>query len=192
MSHNFLLKASFHQSLLEIDQEEANRVQAEGCDHCSGALHRSNYPRIGFGIATELAHFYDSRLSFCCCNCRRRKTPASVRFCNRRRFISSIFLLLCALRLSPSDASCERLARRFGVHISVSTWQRWQAWWQRLPTSPLWQPVKVRLGLFELRTPLPKSLLRLFSETSLASRLRRLLCFLSSLRCSIFQVIEVR
>ncbi len=183
MSHNPLFNASFHQALFQIDHAEADRVQSRGCDHCAGPLHQAHYPRIGFGVKTEYAHFYQLRLSFCCGTCRRRTTPKSVRFAGQRRFISSVFLLLSALRLSPSEARCETIARRYGVQISVSTWKRWRSWWQQLPATSCWSFAKTRVGILPLRRPLPKSLLAVFSGETLMIRLVHLLRFLSPLSC---------
>lgn len=183
MSHNLFLNASFHQALFQIDRTEAELIQSKGCDHCAGPLHQAHYPRIGFGIKREHAHFYHLRLSFCCGTCRRRTTPVSVRFAGQRRFISSVFLLLCALRLYPSDARCDAIIRRYGVHVSVSTWKRWRAWWQQLPATSSWSFAKIRFGIFSLASPLPRSLLTVFTGETLKKRLVQLLQFLSPLSC---------
>lgn len=124
MSHNCLVNCNinFHTHLLTIDSELAQAVQEQGCRHCSGSLHQAHYPRIAFGITSEIAPLYSFRFSFCCADCRRRTTPTSVRFFGRRRYVTTLFILLCASRsLTPDDACCARLARRFGCHLSVST-----------------------------------------------------------------------
>ncbi len=124
MSHKCLANnnLNFNIHLYELDVETANAVKQAGCPHCHGTLHQSHYPRIGFGIAPELAPLYEQRFSFCCADCRRRTTPPSVRFFGRRRFVASLFILLCASRhLKPNEQSCLRLARRFACHLSVST-----------------------------------------------------------------------
>ncbi len=94
MSHNCLANnnLNFHIHLYELDVETAKAVKQEGCPHCHGKLHQSDYPRIVFGLAPQLAHLYEQRFSFCCSDCRIRTTPPSVRFFGRRRFAASIFI----------------------------------------------------------------------------------------------------
>ncbi len=181
MSHNFLHNASFHETLFSIDLAEAKRACFHGCPHCGGPLHQANYPRLGFGVKTEHSHFYTTRFSFCCRTCRRRLTPPSVRFFAQRRFISSVFVLVTALRLSTSEAHCNALARRFGIHLSLSTWKRWRAWWRQLPMSRFWAYAKTRLPAFTPQTPLARSMLTQFPGTGLSQRLLLFLRFLSPL-----------
>lgn len=185
MSHNFLLDASFHNKLYDIDQETAKVARCQGCPHCGGELHQANYPRIGFGIHRQLAGFYALRLSFCCAQCRRRTTPPSIRFFGQRRFISTAFILLCALRLSPSDKHQEQLVRRLGLTFSLSTWKRWRAWWkQQFLQTHFWIAAKSHLVLISTQPPLPKALLRHFSgKHSLQQRLILLLQWISPLSC---------
>lgn len=124
MSHNCLANTNFnyHQDLLAIDVDSANQAKKIGCGHCSGTLHQANYPRIVFGLNAQIAPLYDTRFSFCCSLCRRRTTPPSVRFLGRRRYAATIFILLCASRsFTPVKRHCERLARLFGLHLSLTT-----------------------------------------------------------------------
>ncbi len=94
MSHNCLVNSNLnsHTHLLTIDIELAQKVKEQGCRHCGGALHQTNYPRIAFGVTAQIAPIYTCRFSYCCANCRRRTTPPSVRFFGRRRYISTIFI----------------------------------------------------------------------------------------------------
>jgi hypothetical protein len=185
MSHNFLLNTSFHNKLLEIDQKTAEQVRTQGCRHCGGELHQANYPRIGFGIHSNIAAVYATRLSFCCARCRRRTTPPSIRFFGQRRFIAATFVLLCALRLSPSDKHQEQLARRLGITLSLSTWKRWRAWWHYdFLQTRFWAEAKSHVVLIITEPPLPKALLQYFSgKHSLEPRLILLLQWLSPLSC---------
>jgi hypothetical protein len=124
MSHSRLANASppFHENLLDIDIKTAEAVKNEGCPYCKGVLHQANYPRIVFGLNPQLAPLYDKRFSFCCADCRRRITPPSVRFLGRRRFASSVFVLLCASRhFCPNQRSCARLAKQLGIYLSPTT-----------------------------------------------------------------------
>jgi hypothetical protein len=180
MLHNFLLNTSFHNNLLEIDHETAQLVRCKGCPHCGGILHHANYPRIGFGIPRSVALFYEVRFSFCCALCRRRTTPPSIRFFGQRRFVSAVFVLLCALRLSPSEPRSEKLARRFGLNLSLSTWKRWRAWWRlQFLQTQFWIEAKSYFSRTIIVVPLPKALLRHFpTQHSLQKRLTLLLKFL--------------
>jgi hypothetical protein len=124
MSHNRLINTNlnFHQSLFDLDSEQAITVKSEGCRYCKGKSHQANYPRIGFGLSPKVAPLYDTRFSFCCADCRRRTTPGSVRFMGRRRYAAAVFLLLCASnQFLPTERYCERLAKRFGLYLSVRT-----------------------------------------------------------------------
>jgi hypothetical protein len=182
MSHNFLFNANFHKTLLEIDQITASECQQKGCGFCGGKLHQAQYPRIGFGVSSKIAPLYARRLSFCCAVCRTRTTPSSIRFMGRRRYVSSAFVLLCVLRLSPCEKRCEQLARRFGLHISVSTWKRWRTWWrQHFPHTQFWTVAKARVSLMINEDPLPRALLSQFAGAHLSQRLILLLRFLAPL-----------
>ena len=147
MSHKFLLSTSFHKQLLALDLDIARDTQEKGCGYCAGKLHQAHYPRIGFGVGAKIALFYTLRFSFCCADCRRRTTAPSIRFFGSRRYVSSIFLFLCTLRLSPSERNCERLFRRFNLNVSLSTWKRWLAWWQQtFPQTQFWSIAKSRFS----------------------------------------------
>jgi len=182
MSHNFLFNASFHEALLAFDLSEANRTRNLGCPYCAGALHQAHFPRKAFGVPAKLRHLYAKRFSLCCAVCRRRTTPSSVRFAAKIRFISSVFVLISALRMAASEARCDALARRFGVRLSISTWQRWRSWWRGLPNTVFWRHAKSRFST--LITPpsdksgLARALLKQFTSPDLSQRLHLLLCFL--------------
>ena len=182
MSHNFLLNINFHQTLVEIDHHTASEYQQKGCKYCGGKLNQAHYPRIGFGVSSRIAPLYAKRLSWCCAVCRRRTTPPSIRFLGQRRYISTIFILLGALRLSPCDERCEQLVRRFGLNVSVSTWKRWLTWWRhRFPQTEFWAVAKAHFPHMISAPLFPRALLQQFSGTHLSQRLILLLHFLSPL-----------
>jgi len=123
MSHIFLANSNlnFHAMLYKIDADVAIALKHQGCKDCKGTLDSAKFPRKCAGTSAEFAEWYEYRFSFCCRDCRHRVTPPSVRFFGRRRFIASLFILLCASRLAPNESRCEQLARRFGFRVSVST-----------------------------------------------------------------------
>jgi len=176
----FINSPDFHQQLFNIDIDTARRIQATGCQHCGSKLHRANYPRKGFGIPVQIAQFYSLRLSFCCASCRRRSTPPSVRFFGRYRYVAMIFVLLCALRFSPSEHRCIRLANRYGLCISLATWKRWLSWWHNeFTNTPLWVDLKAHFPL-SLLTP-ARTLLKQLGVATLQGRLQQALLLLSPL-----------
>ena len=182
MSHNYLLNTSFHQSLLAFDFDTARQVQAKNCNHCGGLLHQAHYPRLGFGVPSELASLYQSRYSFCCAQCRKRTTPPSLRFFGRRRYIAPLFLLLCSVRFSPCEKRCERWAKRRGIQLSLSTWKRWVSWWQRdFPQTPFWSIAKACFLPPLNVNPSLRALLKSLAGKVLPQQLTQLLQFLSPL-----------
>ena len=57
---------------------------------CGGVLHSARYPRKPRGGPPELRQTDNSRLSFCCAQCRRRHTPRSVRYLGRRVYLATV------------------------------------------------------------------------------------------------------
>lgn len=173
MSHNLLLNASFHQQLLQLDFDFMLKSRLQGCRFCGGSLQQSHYPRVPFGIPPSMRHFYDRRLSLCCAQCRRRTTPQSVRFLGPRRFMAFVMVLIPAQHASPDQKRIDRLRIRFGIHFSLTTWQRWRAWWKdQFPASRLWLEVR---GLFVHQddlTRFPRSLLKRLGDHRLIRLLK--------------------
>lgn len=177
MSQNFLLNASFHLLLLQIDQELANNVRQGGCG-CGGRLDQADYPRSPFGLPPALRDHYQKRISLCCNDCRKRTTPPSVRFLGRRWFPAPLLLLISILNCGINARRLQQVKRHFGIVISESTWKRWRAWWHRSFMQTLfWQQSK-GLIILEIKTAdfMPRVLLSLFQGT-LQEKLRSLLRF---------------
>lgn len=180
MCHSFLLDASFYDQLLHLDEQIASEVQARGCRYCGGVLHRANYPRKPRGAPRSvLGAGYTSRLSFCCSEegCRRRTTPASVRFLGRRVYLGVIVALLSVL--SGGERASLRLVNR---HLGVSerTLQRWRQWWRNeFVHSRFWQQARARFSPPPQPSTLPGSMLEQFNAPTLGQRLRQLLHWLS-------------
>jgi len=158
LSQKLLRDASLYRVLLQIDLDLATRVQAAGCP-CGGRLHSARYPRKPRGALSRLPPGYRWRESFCCARegCRRRRTPASVRFLGRRVYLGAVVVLISALIHGPNPARLARLRRLTGV--STSTLERWRSWWlTTFRASAVWREAQARL-VEVARSALPASLL---------------------------------
>jgi hypothetical protein len=115
-------RTEFFQSLLEIDRELASVAKAAGCV-CGGVLDVSNYQRKPRGVGA-LDHIYETRFSFCCRRdgCRKRVTPASVRFLGRKIYAAMIVVLI-TMRREWAEAA---------VEVSRQTARRWRDYWCRI------------------------------------------------------------
>ena len=114
-----------------IDEREASRVRCAGCRHCGGALHSATYARKPRGVSEAVVSGGPRpvlRHSFCCAVCRRRTTPASVRFWGRRVYVGLIVLLLPVLLGDGSPTAVSAACGRLG--LSRQTLRRWRRWWQ--------------------------------------------------------------
>ena len=138
---------------------------------CGGPLHRANYERKPRGVppgtaeataaAGEVAP--DVRLSFCCGRegCRRRHTPASVRFLGRRVYVGVLIVLVMAMEQGIADFRARRLGAELGV--SRRTLSRWRAWWAEVfPAGAVWQAARGRVWPPADEARLPASLLERF------------------------------
>lgn len=105
-----------------LDEELAAEAKADGCRYCDNPLHCADYGRKPRGVPC-----WDSRYSFCCSVCRRRTTPASVRFLGRRVYAGIIVVLLAAMAQGLTRVRMEVLRRELGV--DVRTLKRWREWW---------------------------------------------------------------
>ena len=176
MWHRLLVDARFHRQLLVIDEDLAAGARASGCSVCGGALHSANYPRQPRGGPEEPAGESDPRHSFCCAarDCRKRRTPTSVRFLDRRLYLSVVVVLAAVLAQGLSKSRTRTLCGELGV--DRRTLARWQEWWQEeVPRTDFWTELRGRLD----RPPDPSAL-----PTSLLERIEgkdeeeRLLCLL--------------
>jgi hypothetical protein len=132
--------------LPRIDDDLAAKAQAAGCSRCGGRLDVANFPRKALGICGDgLENEYASRRSFCCAveGCRRRSTPASVRFLGRKVYVGAMVVLAAALQHGPSKTSVTKLSALLG--ISRRTLVRWRRWWTtRFATSRFWTSLRGR------------------------------------------------
>lgn len=156
---NHLTSKKLHQLLLNVDQENAEKAREKGCPFCKGKLHWARYPRKVGGLSKPDIAVWKWRLSFCCAEegCRKRVTPASVRFLGRRVYAGLVVVLLSAMvhGLTPYRLQC--LREKIGV--DARTLERWRKWWlESFPQSPFWKAARARFAPPPCEKTLPWSL----------------------------------
>jgi len=165
-----------HQLLEKVDADLAAQAHVGGCRFCGGKLHRADYERKPRGGPA-----WDCRYSFCCARegCRRRHTPASVRFLGRRVYAGLVVVLVAAVVQGLKPQRVARLRQALG--LDRRTLGRWRQWWQvTLVASSFWKAARARfLPPLDPRT-LPGSLLKSFAAHR-RDRLLELLKFLAPL-----------
>lgn len=145
--------------LEKYDLEMLEKAQQGHCPFCGAPLHRGDYDRKPNGGP---AH-WDKRYSLCCSSdgCRRRLTPASVRFFGRRVYVAPFFLLVSALNQGLTPARAGRLSEIFGVDRHTLT--RWRQWWlEDFVRSVFWKEARARFMPLLSELILPRSLLQAF------------------------------
>jgi hypothetical protein len=174
-----LADGRLYRVLQHFDEDLAAEQRAGGCLLCGAALHASPYPRKPRGVPRELIADYDRRLSFCCARsgCRKRATPASLRFLGRKVYLAAVVVLIAALRCGPTPARLQTLKELAGV--DRRTVMRWRAWWTRtLVDTPFWRAAAGALMPPVECAELPAALLERFAGSP-RDRLLGLLRFLS-------------
>lgn len=162
--------------LLSIDADLAARARAKGCAHCGGTLHSATYARKPRGLPDSIEQI-DRRLSFCCQTCRRRTTPASVRFLGRRCYAGTVVVLMSAMGDGVTNRRVEQLRHVLGVHRR--TLQRWRHWWRTVfAATPFWSMARGALMPPPNPISLPGGLLERFVGPDDATRLVQCLRFL--------------
>jgi len=122
------------------------------------------------------------RHSFCCSgrDCRKRLTPPSVRFLDRRVYLGVVVVLAVALTQGVSGRRARTLRREIGV--DRRTLGRWREWWQKeVPRSDYWAELRGRLDRPPDPAALPASLLERIEGCDEEQRLVRLLSLLGPL-----------
>jgi hypothetical protein len=102
------LGSEFFEGLMAIDLAIVQQAGAQGCRFCGGRLHRGDYPRKPRGgLIGRAAESFRMRFSLCCGEegCRRRATPASVRFLGRRVYTAAVVIVASVVALMASTAS---------------------------------------------------------------------------------------
>jgi hypothetical protein len=153
-----LTNATLFATLIAIDQDLATTAQAGGCRRCAGRLHRGDFPRKPRGGPADLPAAYETRTSFCCARCRKRLTPASVRFLGRRVYLGVVVLLACVLRQGPTPWRVARLRAVLGV--SAETLARWHRWWRTdFVHTAFWRAARSRFARPVEAADLPRAVL---------------------------------
>lgn len=181
MSHGLVFDPRLYVALLHFDAELADDAQQGGCA-CGGRLHHADYPRKPRGGPTSLDPAYARRTSFCCDRdgCRKRTTPASVRFLGRRVYLAAVFVLVSAMRHGVTTARWAKLAEPLGV--SVRTLRRWRQWWiETFVASTVWARVCGRIVPPPDVAALPSSWLACFGARHEAEQVQWILAWLRPL-----------
>ena len=168
MWHGFLPDVKFFSTLVQFDEEIADKTRAARCS-CGGKLHRADYPRKPRGISVELEPFFCRRISFCCNQegCRARTTPLSLRFISRSVYVFVILLLAAAAFCQQRVADDARRAATTTAQpfdVPRRTLRRWLAFFVSiLPTLSGFIAERSRFMPPLDETRLPLSLLERFS-----------------------------
>jgi len=112
MDHRLLQQATFWTALLSLDQELAAKARQAGCS-CGGVLHRADFLRKPRGGPPDLPPEYCYRFSFCCNRegCRKRVTPPSLWFLDRKVYLHAVIILVAALRQGPTPRRVRERSR---------------------------------------------------------------------------------
>src|SRR5215469_6950990 len=104
-------------------------------------MHWGNYWRKLRGpLARLLPEEYCCRFSLCCArrDCRKRKTPPSLRFLGRKAYLAAMVVLIAAMQHGATAVRVQRLSGMFGV--SRRTVARWRTWWPTtFAANPFWR-----------------------------------------------------
>lgn len=169
-----------HTLLWEMDREAAAEAREGGCLLCRGVLHQARYPRKPRGGPAGLPAEEEKRESFCCAKegCRKRRTPPSLRFLERKVYRGTVVVLVAAMRHGATPERMRKLREVVGV--SARTVERWRKWWRTVfVASPIWRAMSGRLVPAVEEQALPLSLLERFAGDA-QERLVSLLRFIST------------
>jgi hypothetical protein len=138
---NILADAKFHEQLLVFDRDLATAARAARCWLCGGALHSAPYDRKPRGGPRGLSQAFSQRFSFCCAmdGCRKRETPASLRFLGRKVYLATVVTLISAMLHGTTPSRLARLSDVTG--LDRRTLARWRAWWRSTFTEGAFAPI---------------------------------------------------
>lgn len=147
-----LADQQLHQLLEKVDADLAQETAQAGCLYCAGKLHRADYDRKPRGGPQ-----WDRRYSFRCAqaDCRRRRTPESVRFLGRRVYAGLVVVLVTVMIHGLKPARVRRIGEV--LQIDSRTLKRWRQWWlDKFVRSSFWKAARARFmpAVCERRLPL--------------------------------------
>jgi hypothetical protein len=177
-----LTDANLFQFFEKCDSDLAENCRHQGCLHCPGKLHRSDYTRKPRGGPDDFKEEW--RDSFCCDQdgCRKRHTPPSVRFLGRKVYWGITVILVSAMRHGLKPDRVRTLRESLG--IDRCTLERWRQWWlENFVQSPFWKATRARFMPPVCENNLPLSLCEAF-HIERRDRLLDLLEFLSPITTS--------
>ena len=166
------------QLLEKVDSDFAEEAHQQGCLFCGGKLHRADYDRKPRGGPQ-----WDWRHSFCCAkeDCRRRRTPPSVRFLGRRVYAGLVVVLLSTMLHGLNAERVRRIRELLNTkdRIDRRTLERWRQWWlDTFVRCSFWKEARARFLPPVCEQRLPNSLCARF-EIDERDRLVALLKFLA-------------
>lgn len=153
--------AKFFQQLFRLDQQMLAEAQRRGCPFCGGRLDRGDYGRKARGLPAGIEPLFDKRFSLCCARegCRKRTTPASVRFFGRRVYAGALFVLASAVWVLGA------VGGRSLLGVPRRTLERWHGFWQmEFLKNQLWLEVRGLMLPPPEASLLPASLLTGFAR----------------------------
>jgi hypothetical protein len=178
MCNNLLKDSRTFSFLLQIDRDTETRVSQAACGFCGDRLHRADFLRKPRAPGIDLAEDFCRRPSFCCRRdgCRRRQTPALLRFLGRRVYVSIVVVLITAMTQGASAKRLCDLQAQLGV--PPQTVRRWQHYWRAIFSNQSgWQYLRGNLLPRIADEDLPRSLLDRLS-TNMNDELGALICLL--------------
>jgi hypothetical protein len=135
-----LADQELHQLLEKVDADLAQEARQKGCLYCQGRLHRADYDRKPRGGPQ-----WERRYSYCCAeeDCRRRRTPESVRFLGRRVYAGLVVVLISVMIHGLKPGRVRRI--REALQIDSRTLKRWRQWWlDSFVRSSFWKAARAR------------------------------------------------
>jgi hypothetical protein len=135
-----LADQELHQLLEKVDADLAQEARQKGCLFCGGKLHRADYGRKPRGGPQ-----WERRYSYCCAeqDCRRRRTPESVRFLGRRVYAGLVVVLVTVMIHGLKPGRVRRI--REALQIDSRTVKRWRQWWmESFVRSSFWKAARAR------------------------------------------------
>jgi Homeodomain-like domain len=164
LNRALLLDGRFYSFQLKVDREQLAEARAEGCVICGAVLHSGDFRRKPRGGPARLADEHDVRFSLCCSRegCRKRLTPASLRFLGRKVYFGAVVVVVSAMRHGATPERMRKLCDLLGV--SRRTVERWRTWWREaFAESPFWRMASAAFMPPVQASLIPASLLERFA-----------------------------